>query len=308
MANTVLSDGDSQPLSSRDATPAAEHTLWGSPALPTVGQLAAGSLLSPQWPDPWVPAVPPTLESQDRFGQRLVSASYYPSTSFPTPALFVETEPHQFFGFAPHADDGNPPLAARQEDGYGNGTSNSRSAYQSSAEAPKGPGSLGDMSTPKFDQLGYFLANAMADGHQTPTGVPHPVPTDSGAAQPQIRDREPVRLHSLVVGQPHNGVRIKKEPWEKLDHGGWDGLGWVQPEMQKTLSAHGTENAPKSGYDPDEEGSFDRKKRGRGRRFREGERMETSNTRTMGACLRCHAQRVRVSDGLVWIVSGNPQN
>ena len=301
--NTCLSDGDPQSLSSRDATPASEHTLWGSPALSAVGQLAAGSLLPPQWAGPWVPAVPPMLDSQERFDQRPVSASYHPLASFPATALFVETEPRPFIEFAPNRDDRNPPLAAGQEEGYGTGASNSQSAYQSSAEALKEPGSLGDNSAPKFDQLGYFLANPVAHGHQTPTGVPHSVPIDSAAAQPQICGREPDRRYALVVGQPNNGDGIKKEPWENLDHGGWDRWGYMRPEVQQTLSAHGTEDAPKSGYDPDGEGLLDRKKR---RPFKEGKRMETSNTRTMGACLRCHAQRVRVSGALVWIVSGYP--
>ncbi len=303
--NTSLSDGEPQSLSSRDATPVSEHALWTSPALSAVRPLAAGSLLPPQWPGPWVPAALPTLvDSQEQFDQRPVSASYYSPTSFPSRALFVGTEPHPFLGLAPNPDDGNPRLAARQEEGYGNGASNSQSAYQASAEALNGLGSLGDIPTPKFDQVGYFPAHTVADGRQTPTSMPHSVPVGSGAAQSQIRGREPDGLHSLVIGQPNNGVRIKKESWENFGHGGWDGWGYMRPEIQQTLSAHVTEDVPQSGHDPDGEGPLDRKKR---RPFKERARMQTSNTRNMGACLRCHAQRVRVSDDLVWIAYDNHQ-
>lgn len=102
-------------------------------------------------------------------------------------------------------------------------------------------------------------------------------PQQPGVAKPQLGEKE----------------WIKPEP---LDRAGWDGRGFAPVEVQAPPQPVAVEKASKAGAEPDGETARDRKKR---IRFDDERlRRETSNTRSMGACLRCHNQRVRVSDAM----------
>ena len=98
--------------------------------------------------------------------------------------------------------------------------------------------------------------------------------------------------HPVVVKRADDKEWVKPEP---LDRAGWDGRGFALVEAQPPPPPQpdAAEKVPTPGSEPDREPARNRKKP---IRFDDERlRRETSNTRSMGACLRCHNQRVRVS-------------
>jgi hypothetical protein len=160
--------------------------------------------------------------------------------------------------------------------------------------------------------------------HNTPA-TPHPVSSDNTRAPPQLAASELSELYDQPVKQLNDGDWIKQEisawvegsapgsmPVKQMGDGDWikegisvwtEGgtLGSTSSEVPLNTPATGVAKKPsKSGDDLNGKGTRHRKppRKDRGR-FDESMRRETSNTRSIGACLRCHNQRVRVSDALV---------
>ena len=283
---------------SADAAVNPGHALWGSLPPSPVSQIAAGPLPY-HWP-PWLPTDGPEIHNQEPYDQLPVSAAYYPATSLPSPATFLGDESHSLAGFP--LDSGNESLSfSTGQPCYEHGASASRGNYQSSTHELDGRGPLATKVTPKLSPFGvYSAATAVSGDHRAPIGRSHAILNDSTTALSRISGLELSGPHPFAVKKPDNEVRVKKEHVDQAE-GTERELATAKVHITSPV-VDGAVEASNSGNAPGKN-SPDRKKR---TRFKdESMRRETSNTRSMGACLRCHNQRVRVShgpapDGSLW--------
>lgn len=328
--NTYRVVAEQLPALNVDATIGPGHTLWGlSPPSP-VDQITAGSSTN-HW-SPSIPTVPPPHGNQESYDRLQANASYllnsapapphFPATKLhpygrlhrdtdnghgsltadgqgshdqlqispvclPTPPPFPGTDLSPYAGLHLERDNGCFSLAADGQ-GYGHGTSHNQSSYRS----PLGElAPLGNIVTPEFDSFGgYFPPAAAVDGHYVPANPQRLETTVQGAATLRDSGIGFVGTEGPTVKQPHDGGWIEKV---HSAHTECDDRKSISIEVQlESPYANGGNGSAKLGYAADGESSRDRKRRAR---FAERLRRETSKTRSMGACLRCHNQRVRVS-------------
>jgi hypothetical protein len=215
----------------------------------------------------WPPSAPAAsaLVANYRSYDQLQGGAYY---SIPLPVAGAELHPSAEIPLA--SDNGCYPLIP--ESGYGYGASDDQSGYQALTLGLEEPVPLGNVLTSEFSQVGSsFADNDVLGEHGTPSSLQHPAPYPSATAPLQH-----------VSGFAHNGpgsAAVKHSndaQWIKQEHAAQaecDGPEFMAVEVQPTSGSG-------------------RKKRAR---FDECLRRETSSTRSIGACLRCHNQKIRVS-------------
>lgn len=294
-------DAAPQPPLGADASAPPGRMLWGDFPPSPVDQVAAGPL-SYHWPLA-LPTIPPPVDGLDSLGsydrsQASISHNAFPS--LPTPPIFPGADAHQFAAFPfDNSDGGCPPLAAEQLAGRP-GAPGDQGAYPHQLlQRPVDAILLQNIAEPEFDQVGGYgdpppvfdSYQAPATLHLAPNGNPHP--------QLHIGELELSGLYGQAVEQLEDGDLIKEEPPTPANGD------WAMPIPAGTLmnvspDVVGEPPGPVNGLD--DEGARDRKKRGP---LNEGLRIETSNTRQIGACMRCHNQRIRVSDALYDLCIGN---
>jgi hypothetical protein len=143
----------------------------------------------------------------------------------------------------------------------------------------------------KFGQVGgYGAPPAVFTSYQAPATL-NITPNGNPPSQLNIGDLELSELYGQTGNQLEDGDWIKEEPQTSAD-GDW-GMPIPAGAMMSVSHANVVEESPRPVNGLDDEGARDRKKRGP---LNEGLRLETSNTRQIGACMRCHNQRIRVSD------------
>ncbi|KAK3906363.1 hypothetical protein C8A05DRAFT_40787 [Staphylotrichum tortipilum] len=216
-----------------------------------------------------MPTVPPPVTgSPDQYSV----SPFTPLPSIPTPPspppFTTAVEPLPIAGFPLPLGNPSFPLPAGSP-GYGHGVSGGPAGYQILTREAK------DMLLATHTELA-----------ETMPKVSRPSPETAALSQ----------VSALTLRGPHPGAVkglensewIKPEPLERL---GWNEPGFVPVKAPLPLQPDAGEIESKPASEPDRENARDRKKR-----FRFDEerlRRETSNTRSMGACLRCHNQRVR---------------
>lgn len=272
-----------------DAAGSPGHALWGSVPSSPVGQVAAVSV--PYHWSPWPGIITPGIHSQEQHGHAPASAAYYPGTSLSSPATFLGTEPQSDVGFP--LNYGNETLClAPEQRGYGHEASAAQANYPPTAQELHEGSLLGSKMISELTPFEEFpAANTGSDEYRTPVSHAQVMSNTTTTASSRISSLEPSGPHLLTPKQSDNKVWIKKE---RRDHAERHGQGSVRAVVRKMGSvADEDDETPKSGNSPNGKEPKDRKKR---TRFKdEGQRKETSNTRSIGACLRCHNQRVRVS-------------
>jgi hypothetical protein len=270
-------------LLSENLALAPSHELWGPPLSP-VDQVTASSV-SCHWPPP--PVTQPPAANLGPYDQLSAGPAYYPLTPLPTSPPFIGHESHPWMGpppnFAGTALVTGPP-------GYtcSPGRLNSQSRHQNLAHQQTELLPFGSLPTPEYGQPeAYFPSNPKLELQCSfPGGKPAGLSPVLGAGLngPYCQDEK----------RPENGEWIKDE-----HSAGPDRRAWWPASVEGPMKSSPVDEPPKARNESGDKSTSRRKKRAR---FDEGSRRATSDTRSMGACLRCHNQKVRVSgivlDGL----------
>ncbi|KAL2134561.1 hypothetical protein VTI74DRAFT_11455 [Chaetomium olivicolor] len=245
---------------------------WGPITPSPVDQMTPG-YLPYHWPT--ASGFPPAAGGQNTYDQSPATTAFSPWTPVPAspsqpaiagfPLIPIETNCLQVV-----------------QSGYGQEVVTHQSSYQSSIQEFRKPRALGDATAPSFNRFGGLcIPNpVLLDDYHSPASLRQSVSSDDSVEQGPIFNL--TQPHVGNAKQSENGNWIKREHQEELERS--------RQEPTTYPSVPVTEGPPRPGDDMNREGSRDRKRRAR---FDEYLRKETSNTRTMGACLRCHNQRVR---------------
>ncbi|GAB1314809.1 Zn(2)-C6 fungal-type domain-containing protein [Madurella fahalii] len=225
----------------------------------------------------WVPSVASPAGLQGAYYQPPAAPTYFSPALFPSPpqALMGSELPSVGHSLDPE----------------------SCSLYMTGGRSMYAAGPSGDQVTCQFPMhdakesppqavLGHLAAGIVSDISTAAVSPVSPLPHDNMGALDQHRLVELTLPYAGVVKQPRDEERVKNEYSDQSD---CDEREAVPAEVD--LSGQYVDVAQElanSGSDGEE--TRDRKKRGR---FDEGLRKQTSNTRSIGACLRCHNQRVR---------------
>ncbi|EAQ86127.1 hypothetical protein CHGG_07380 [Chaetomium globosum CBS 148.51] len=238
--------------------------LWDFPPSP-VDQAAAGSLY--HWP-----LTAPTIQPPGPYDQL---------PSLPTPPILTGTDPHSFAAFP--SDSGCPPLAAEQLAGPPRAPGDQGAAYLRFLQGPVDAILLPNGAEP--DRVGGYGPPTVFGSYQEPATL-HLAPNGSPPAPLDIG----LRLSRMygTVERLEDGNWIKEEPPTPAN-GDW-GVPTPAGVPRNIHPANAVEGPPRPGNGEDDEEASNRKGR---RRLNEGLRTETSNTRQIGACIRCHNQRIR---------------
>ncbi|KAL2175171.1 uncharacterized protein P884DRAFT_206842 [Thermothelomyces heterothallicus CBS 202.75] len=255
---------------------AGPQSLWGTAAPgQAVDQATAGISQVAQYHRPLPPSVvAPPLANQGAIDQSQASAVCYHFASLPTPPPYSGTElPSSPALPAGNWDSVNPFILAGQPI-YGSSVTGHRGSYRTLTQEPGVVATAGAVTRPI---AGYAADNVALDIH-----TPH-LPL------------HPTQNHDAVTS-----TRVIQEPYgqidQQLDHEAW-ATGKLSTLADTGEGRSALAHAPVNSHCADaaedhldNEGPPDRKKRAR---FEEELRRQTSNTRSIGACLRCRNQRIR---------------
>ncbi|KXX81455.1 hypothetical protein MMYC01_201763 [Madurella mycetomatis] len=227
----------------------------------------------------WVPSAATSAAGlQSAYYQPPAVPTYFsPAVYPPTPQMLVGVELHS----AGHSLDpgGCSPYMMGSRPMYGTGASNDQVTCQYPMHDVKEP-------SPQA-VLDHLVAGIVSDTNTASAGPASPLHHGNMSALDQHRVAELTLPYVGVMKQAQDENRTKNH--ENSDPSDCGEREVVPTEVdlngQYVDVAH---ELADSGSDGEE--TRDRKKRGR---FDEGLRKQTSNTRSMGACLRCHNQRVR---------------
>lgn len=229
----------------------------------------------------WVPSAATSAAGlQSAYYQPPAAPTYFSPALFPpTPQALIGSELHSA-GHSLEPESCSPYMMGSQPM-YGAGATNDQVTCQYPMHDVKEP--------PPQAVLGHLVTGIVPDINTATVGPASPLHHGSMSALDHLRVAELTLPYVGVIKQPQDEDRAKNR--ENSDQSDCDEREVVPAEVdlsgQYVDVAHELAN---SGSDGEE--TRDRKKRGR---FDEGLRRQTSNTRSMGACLRCHNQRVRVS-------------
>jgi hypothetical protein len=243
------------------------HTGWALHSPSPVDLIAASSSLQDWFPSP--PTASALAASAFIVNQRSYDQLQCgPVYSTPLPVAGAELHPSAEIPLA--SDNGCYPLIPGQS-GYGYGVSNGQGSYQALTLGLEESVPLDNVLPSEFSQVGSsFGANDVLGEHGTSPSFQHPPPYPSTTAPLHVSEFAHNGPDSAAVKHSNDGQWIKQEHAAQAE---WDGP--KSMPVQRQLNS-----------------GFGRKKRAR---FDESLRKETSSTRTIGACLRCHNQKIRVS-------------
>jgi hypothetical protein len=198
---------------------------------------------------------------------------------YSTPLPVAGAELHPSAEIPLDSDNERLPLIPGQS-GYGYEASHHQSNYQALTLGLEEPVSLCNVLTPEFSPVGSnFAANDVLGEYHRPSSLQHPAPYPSTTAPLHVSGSTHNGPDSPAVKHSNDGQRIKQEHAAQAEWGGPESMP-VEVPLNSGF-----------GHDKHAKGSYGRKKRSR---FDEGLRRETSSTRSIGACIRCHNQKIRV--------------
>ncbi|KAK3297180.1 uncharacterized protein B0H64DRAFT_320431 [Chaetomium fimeti] len=279
-------DADPPPPLGAIVSTAPGHTLWGVLPPSPVDQAAAGSL-----PYHWsltAPTIPPSVGDIGSYDQLHAGFVHHNThASLPTPPLFTGAEAHSYAGFPfVHSDGGCSPLTGEQPVD-GPGAPDDPGTYLPLLQGPGDATLLRNPADSKFDQVeGYCASTAVFDSYHAPTL--RPTANGNPPAQLNIGGLERCGLYAQTAEQLGGGGWIKEEGLAPAN--GARGEPIPAGLLMNVPHADLVEGPSKPITGLEDEGAHDRKKRGK---FNERLRSETSKTRQIGACMRCHNQRLR---------------
>ena len=260
---------------------ASEHASLGSLSF------SSGPDCHPESQFLWLPlATPPAGQGTTaQISARAPDACNIPTTIHPLPRLAPEWYP--MVGVGPKSGHTSPQTTGAQvpHATWVLGDYESFHALSPEAEEP----AVAALMAHTFDRA---LVNASGD--VVPSGCRDIVDFQSATPAPlpdQASPRKRTRLGVRIVKQPPHEDRVKEECTDQADYPEQEAV--PADEERSDRNQITEESSATSGIVLASEKLDDRKKRGH---FDDFLRQETSNTRMMGACLRCHNQRVRVSD------------
>ncbi|KAH6850423.1 hypothetical protein B0I37DRAFT_390553 [Chaetomium sp. MPI-CAGE-AT-0009] len=290
MPNVRQLDADPPPPLGAIASATPGHTLWGDFPPSPVDQAAAGPLRN-HW-SLTAPTIPPPVGDMGSYDQlHQASIVHNPFASLPTPPLFAGTESRPYVGFPfDNSDGGCSPLAAKQLVDEPSAPDDQR-AYLPLLRGPEDATLLGNPAPSKFGRVGgYCASTAVFDSYHAPATL-HPTPNGYPPAQLNIGALELGGLYTQTVEQLAGRDWIKEDgDWTKEEIPA-PANGVPAGVLMPVPHADVVEGPSKPTCGFDDEGAHDRKKRGK---FKDDQlRSETSKTRQIGACMRCHNQRLR---------------
>lgn len=259
-----------QQLWGADATPAPGQALYGVPLGSPVDQDTAGSFQSDHRPLLLSTVVPPQHTNHGTINQwqpqpNTVCYHQIASQTLLAEPPYLGTEVRSPAHFVQGLDGVSSASSA------GRLVPDNQQSYRTLAEETGVVGSLGDIRTLRFDHVTYVAGNTVF-GPRPSSTTPLSHLSDSSIVSFQTAGLASDRRCSKSEQQPNHVHWITKKHSHPTA-----GVG-EEPDFNENQL--------------DSEGPRDRKKRAR---FEENLRRQTSNTRIIGACLRCHNQRVRVS-------------
>ncbi|KAL2195125.1 hypothetical protein P885DRAFT_41236 [Corynascus similis CBS 632.67] len=257
-----------QQLWGADATPAPGQALYGVPLGSPVDQDTAGSFQSDHRPLLLSTVVPPQHTNHGTINQwqpqpNTVCYHQIASQTLLAEPPYLGTEVRSPAHFVQGLDGVSSASSA------GRLVPDNQQSYRTLAEETGVVGSLGDIRTLRFDHVTYVAGNTVF-GPRPSSTTPLSHLSDSSIVSFQTAGLASDRRCSKSEQQPNHVHWITKKHSHPTA-----GVG-EEPDFNENQL--------------DSEGPRDRKKRAR---FEENLRRQTSNTRIIGACLRCHNQRVR---------------
>jgi hypothetical protein len=293
-SDTIGLIAEPQLLLSANPTPVPSPAPWGLPLSP-VHEVTASSV-----PNHWSPCVQVTtpVGNPEPYGQLSAGTAYYPLTPLPTSPSFIGHECQPCMGPPPNV--GGSALVTRQS-GYSPGPLNGQPRHQPLTHQQTEQLFVGSVPTPECIQLeAHFAPNPVLEAPFTTAPLQCSLPCGEPAGP------SPVLAVGLSSPYCKDEKRPEIEEWTKDEClAVAEGAGWRSASVHRALNSPSVDESPKTCNDPGDKVSRRRKQRAR---FSECSRKATSDTRSIGACLRCHNQKVRVSgvvlDGLLLISHG----
>lgn len=259
------------------------HTLWDPLPSSPINSL-------PDCLPLWVPPATSLASFQELYCHSAATPTYLPSAPFPSPS-----HPLGNSGF--HSVDDSLSAESRYLD-----VASGQLAYElrkANAQISCYVSTQGGKEPVPQAIIGCSATRISSDPDVPPLSPASPLLCGIVSGLDQHQFSEPFRPYVGVLKQSGHDDWVKSEHSDQSDCGEREPV----PVTNVDLSAEyvdGTQGLGNLGPEGEEE--RDRKRRSR---FDEGLRKQTSHTRSMGACLRCHNQRVRVSTAWLLRHSGS---